>query len=152
MTMASGLYGSPFVDTLDATQLPINLIGDTIKALLVLDAYTPNFDTHALLSDVTNQVANGNGYTTGGAALAGKTLAAASGYATFSADNAEWTTATFTARGTVLYDDTVTNDPLWLALTFGADIPVVAGTFRVKWNANVGTNGAIWRAKYNPAA
>lgn len=39
------------------------------KLTLHTSSYTPNLDTHDFRDDLTNEVANGNGYTTGGAAL-----------------------------------------------------------------------------------
>lgn len=42
---------------------------DTFKILLTSNTYTPAL-THSVLADITNEVASGNGYTTGGATLA----------------------------------------------------------------------------------
>lgn len=47
---------------------------DTIVATLHTNSYTPNRDTHAYVSDLTNEVANGAGYTTGGKTLASKSI------------------------------------------------------------------------------
>lgn len=52
----------------------INFASDTIKCAIATSAYTPNLQTHDFFDDVTNQLANGNGYTTGGATLASKTI------------------------------------------------------------------------------
>jgi hypothetical protein len=52
----------------------IDLDSDTIKATLHTSAYTPNQDTHAYVSDITSEVANGNGYGTGGITLANKVV------------------------------------------------------------------------------
>lgn len=44
--------------------------GSGVKLALVTSAYTPNRDTHDFWDDVsTNELANGNGYSTGGASL-----------------------------------------------------------------------------------
>lgn len=45
---------------------------DTIKIALLTSTYTPNQDTHTFYSDLTNELATGNGYTTGGNTLATK--------------------------------------------------------------------------------
>lgn len=70
------------------------LTGLTIKALLTSSAYTPDTDNagHSVLADVTNELANGNGYTTGGVALAGMTLTdfSTTGYK-FSSNALSWT-------------------------------------------------------------
>jgi hypothetical protein len=47
---------------------------DALKLQLHTSAYTPD-PAHNYQDDLTNEVANGNGYTTGGAALAGVALA-----------------------------------------------------------------------------
>lgn len=73
MTMASGLYVLTFRDALDTSNIAIDMLLDTHKVALVLDAHTPNFDTHDDIADITNEVANGSGYTTGGKVLTGLT-------------------------------------------------------------------------------
>lgn len=50
-------------------------LSDTIKISLHTSSYTPNLDTHDFVDDLTNEVANGNGYTTGGVTLGSKTAA-----------------------------------------------------------------------------
>lgn len=49
-----------------------DFLSDTIKIALLTSSYTPNLDTHDFFDDITNEVANGNGYTTGGATLGTK--------------------------------------------------------------------------------
>jgi hypothetical protein len=44
---------------------------DTFKLLLTTSTYTPNQDTHDFRDDVTNEVAAGSGYSTGGVTLSG---------------------------------------------------------------------------------
>lgn len=46
---------------------------DAFSVTLHTSTYVPNQDTHDFGDDLTNEVANGTGYTTGGIALAGKT-------------------------------------------------------------------------------
>lgn len=47
---------------------------DAINATLHTAAYTENLDTHDYVDDLTNEVAAGAGYTTGGKVLASKTI------------------------------------------------------------------------------
>lgn len=71
--MASGtgkLYASAFLSLLNKE---IDLDSDTIKAMLVTNAYAPS-PSHCYKSDVTNEV-TGTGYTAGGATLTGVTVA-----------------------------------------------------------------------------
>lgn len=47
---------------------------DSIKTTLHTSTYTPNLDTHAYVSDLTNELAAGSGYSTGGVTLASATV------------------------------------------------------------------------------
>lgn len=49
----------------------IDLDSDTLKATLHTASYVPNLDTHAYVSDLTNELAAGSGYSTGGVTVAG---------------------------------------------------------------------------------
>lgn len=66
----------------------------TVKMLLTVSTYTPNTTNtgHAVLADITGEVANGNGYLTGGVTLTSPTVTTIStnGYL-FSTGNASWT-------------------------------------------------------------
>jgi hypothetical protein len=72
-----------------------DLVGANIRMALVSSAYTPNSTAtgHALWSAVSaNEIANGNGYTTGGATLTGAVAATVGNDGTkFSTGNAAWT-------------------------------------------------------------
>lgn len=46
-----------------------DFLSDVIKISLHTSSYTPDLDAHVFRSSLTNEVANGNGYTTGGATL-----------------------------------------------------------------------------------
>lgn len=70
-----------------------DLVGATIKVMLVSSAYTPNAATggHSVLADITNELANGNGYTTGGYAVGTNTVTAITNGWKFSTTDASWT-------------------------------------------------------------
>src|SRR5512139_1989522 len=119
----------------------IDFLSDTIKVLLCTSTYTPAQDTHVFHSDITNEVANGNGYTTGGATLANKTLGYTAGtnVIKFDADDVSWTSSTITARYAVIYDDTPATSgtkPLLGYVDFGADQSTSNGTFTITWSAD----------------
>lgn len=114
---------------------------NTFKVQLHTSSYTPSA-AHAQLSDLTNEVANGNGYTTGGATLASVTWGQTGGTATFDAADTAWTASggSITARYAVLYDDTSVGDLLigYILLdNTPADVTVTDGnTLTLQWNAS----------------
>jgi hypothetical protein len=84
---------------------------DTIKIALASASYTPNASTHAVFSDITNEV-TGTNYTAGGATITTPTLTESSGTVTFGGDNITWaySAAGFTnARYAILYKSTGTS-------------------------------------------
>ncbi len=115
----------------------VDFLTDTIKVALTTSSYTPNQDTHDFFDDVTNEVANGNGYTSGGATLANKTLANTNNVVKLDADDTSWTTSTITARRAVIYKDTGTasTSPLLAWVDFGADVSSSSGTFQITWDS-----------------
>lgn len=108
---------------------------DSFKMLLVTSAYTPNKDTHLKRSDVTSEVANGNGYTTGGNAVtATVTKDTTNDRVDVTFSNPSWPSATFTARAGVIYKSrggAATADELVAYVDFGADVTATNGTFSV---------------------
>jgi hypothetical protein len=109
----------------------IDWISDTHKAALFTATYSPAQDTDELYSGLTNEVANGNGYTTGGNAFTGTPTAVytgASNLSTFDVgDPAVWTAsgAGFSFRYVVLYDSTT--DVLIGYLDYGSTV-ALSGT------------------------
>src|SRR4030095_46641 len=115
MAVTIVLYGKTPINLMGgetgAETKKIDWISDTIKAALFTSSYTPAQDTDELYSSLTNEVANGNGYTTGGTRCATPTAVytAGSNLGTFDADNpATWTasSAGFSFRYVVIYDST----------------------------------------------
>jgi hypothetical protein len=70
-----------------------DLSGATIKMLLTTSTYTPDTSVtgNSVLADITNELANANGYTTGGVALTSPTITSITGGYKFSTGNASWT-------------------------------------------------------------
>jgi hypothetical protein len=114
---------------------------DTYKIALYPSAATLSKATTVYSS--TGEVANGNGYTTGGATLAGFNV-------TLDGDTAilDWTTdpswaaATITARGALIYNSTQANKAV-AVLDFGSDISSTAGTFTVTLPAPAAATGLL---------
>jgi len=96
----------------------------------------------------SGEVANGNGYTTAGVALASKTVEENSTSGVFDAADPEWTSATFTARGALIYNKTLgdasSNARGAIAvLDFGGDFTVAGGTFKIVFPANTASNAIV---------
>jgi hypothetical protein len=70
-----------------------DLSSATIKLLLTTSTYVPDTSVtgNSVLADVTNELANANGYTTGGVTLSAPTITAITGGYKFSSGNASWT-------------------------------------------------------------
>ncbi len=79
----------------------------------------------------------GTGYTAGGVALTGVSLATSGDVATLSCSNPSWTGATFTANQAVFYDS-VTGD-LVAFWDFGGAVSVTSGTFTLDTAAGIVT-------------
>ncbi len=114
-----------------------NLASDTLRIVLTNSAPSAS---NTQLSDIT-QIANGNGYTTGGAIAAQVSSGQASGiYKLVLAD------VVFTASGAmgpfryaVLYNDTATNNELIGYLDYGSSITLANGdTFTVDFDPSTG--------------
>ncbi len=109
-----------------------------IKCMLCTSSFTPSQDNDDFVNDITNEV-TGVGYTAGGVALTSTTISVASKTTTFDAADAQWTTATITARYAVIYDSTTgvtTTEPLICYIDFGADKSCEGGTFKLVFNAD----------------
>jgi hypothetical protein len=90
----------------------INLVSDAIRLALVDSDYTPDLDADTVWADVsTHEVADGDGYTTGGALLTGKTLTRDGALTTFDANDVTFSALTKTFRYGVLYVDGTKTDP-----------------------------------------
>lgn len=90
-------------------------LDDTTNWKMALFTSASNADTLGsgidVYGDLTNEVANGDGYTTGGEAVAGEALSVSTGTTTFDLDNVVWTAsgAGITARSAVVYKNATVN-------------------------------------------
>ena len=123
-----------------------HLDSDTLHIALYTSSATLSAATDGYIT--ANEVANGNGYTTGGEALASKTVEENSTSGVFDAADPEWTSATFTARGALIYNKTLgdasSNARGAIAiLDFGGDFTVSGGTFKIVFPANTKDNAIV---------
>ena len=78
---------------------------------------------------------SGTGYTAGGNTLTGATIGTSGTTAYVDFDDPEWTSASFTARGALIYNDTLAGNNSIAVLDFGGDFTVSSGTFRIVFPA-----------------
>ena len=128
-----GILGADFnFDTGTAQTFKIALFTSTAT----LDATTTAYST-------SNEVV-GTGYTAGGEVLTISQVPTSSGTTAF-LDFADetWTTATFTARGALIYLANGTTNPAVAVLNFGADKTATAGDFTIQFPTADATNAIL---------
>jgi hypothetical protein len=108
---------------------------DTFYIMLLTDSYTID-KTDTVLADISGEVANGDGYTTGGKALTNVTWSQSSGTLTFDADDPSWSASTITSRYAVIYNYTATNKNLVCLKDFGSNKTSTNGAFTINFNAS----------------
>ena len=91
----------------------------------------------------TAEVANGNGYTTEGIVLTNVTPALSGDVACCDFSDVSFTSASFTTRGCLIYNETVANDPAVCVIDFGGDKTVSSGTFTIQFPAADASNAIV---------
>lgn len=126
--MTSGIYNRFKANLMNKE---IDLEADTIKVALYNNtaAFTAGDTTYT----TTNELATAGGYTQGGATLGTKAVTEAA-TTKWSAANAAWTSASFTAYKAVIWDDSAA-DSLICFIDFGGAQTVASGTFTIEWDA-----------------
>lgn len=117
-----------------------NLGSDTLKVVLTNSAPSAS---NTVLANIT-QIANGNGYTTGGATATTSSSSQTSGTYKLVLSDVSWTASGGSIgpfQYAVLYNDTATNDELIGYWDYGAAVTLTVGnTFTVDFDA---TNGVL---------
>ena len=108
-----------------------DLVADTLKIALYTSSANLDASTTAF---TTTQEISGTGYSSGGVELTSRTVSTSSTTAFFDADDPTWTSASFTARGALIYNSSNSNKAI-AVLNFGGDFTVSSGTFRIVFPA-----------------
>lgn len=129
------------------TSFKVELLGgthdldtDTIKIALFTSSATLGASTTSYSS--TNEVASGSGYTTGGNTLAGASITSSGTTAFVDFTDSTWTSASFTARGALIYNSSKSNRAI-AVLDFGADKTSTNGDFVVQFPTADASNAII---------
>lgn len=105
----------------------IDFASDVFKIILMQSGFTYDPDTHDDYGDVSgDELPNGNGYTTGGATLAGVTVTRdnTNNWTQVAWNNVNWTASGGVigpACGAIIYDDTEAADAVLGFIDFGGD-------------------------------
>jgi hypothetical protein len=137
MAVTAKWFGSAFLSVFNKE---VDFDTDTIKCALFTNAHAPDQDVDRYYDGAhgMTQVAQAGNYTTGGVALANKSMAydGPSNVFKIDADDAVWATATITARYAVIYDDTpASNKPLLCYIDFGEDVSSTNGEYRIAFDS-----------------
>ena len=117
--------------------------GNTFKLALYTSSASLGAGTTAYTT--SNEITNtsGTAYTAAGATLTSVTPVADSTTAVCDFNDVSYTSATFTANGCLIYNDTATGDPACAVVAFGGDKTVTSGTFTIQFPTADATNAII---------
>lgn len=118
-----------------------NGTGDSFKLALYTATATLNASTTAY--SATNEVSNSGSYTAGGGTLTNVTPTATGTTAITDFADLSFTTATITARGALIYNDTEAGDPAVAVLDFGSNKTSTSGTFTIQFPTADASNAII---------
>ena len=117
--------------------------GNTFNLALYTSSATLNKSTTAYSS--SNEISNtsGSAYSAKGKALTSVTPALSTDTACCDFADVSWTSASFTANGCLIFNDSATGDPAVCAIAFGSDKTVTSGTFTVQFPTADADNAII---------
>jgi len=135
MAITSAVCNSFKTEILTATHNFTASSGNTFNLALYTSSATINKSTTAYSS--TNEIANtsGSSYSAKGKALTSVTPVLSSDTAVCDFSDISWTSASFTANGCLIFNDTATGDPACCTIAFGGDKTVSSGTFTIQFPA-----------------
>ena len=135
MAIASAICNTFKVEILKAVHNFTASSGNTFNLALYTSSATLNKSTTAYSS--TNEISNtsGSAYSAKGLALTSVTPALSSDTAVCDFANISWSSASFTANGCLIFNDTASGDPACCAIAFGGDKTVTSGTFTIEFPA-----------------
>ena len=115
--------------------------GNTFKLALYTNSATFNAATTAYTS--ANEVSNSGSYSAGGGTLTNVTPTSSGTTGLTDFADLAFTSATITARGALIYNDTAAGDPTVAVLDFGADKTSTTGTFTIQFQTADASNAII---------
>jgi hypothetical protein len=117
--------------------------GNTFNIALYTSSATLNKSTTAY--STSNEISNtsGSAYSAKGKALTSVTPALSTDTACCDFNDISWTSASFTANGCLIFNDSASGDPAVCAIAFGSDKTVTSGTFTIQFPTADADNAII---------
>jgi hypothetical protein len=140
MAITSAICNSFKTEILTGTHNFTASSGDTFNLALYTSSATLNKSTTAY---TTSNEVSGSGYTAKGNALTSVTPALSTDTAVCDFADTSFTSASFTARGCLIFNDSATGDPAVCAIDFGSDKTVTSGTFTIQFPTADASNAII---------
>ena len=140
MAITSAICNSFKTEILTGTHNFSSSGGNTFNLALYTSDATLNKSTTAY---TTSNEVSGTGYTAKGNALTSVTPVASSTTAVCDFSDTSFTSASFTARGCLIFNDSASGDPAVCAIDFGSDKTVTSGTFTIQFPTADASNAII---------
>ena len=140
MAITSAICNSFKVEILKGVHNFTASTGNTFNLALYTSSATLGASTPAY---TTSEEITGTGYTAKGAALTSITPTLDGSTACCDFDDVSFTSASFTANGCLIFNDSATGDPAVCAIDFGSDKTVTSGTFTIQFPTADASNAII---------
>ena len=143
MAISSAICNSFKTEILKAVHNFTASSGDTFNLALYTSSASLGAGTTAYAD--TNEISNtsGSAYSAKGKALTSVTPALDSSTAVCDFADISWTSASFTANGCLIFNDSASGDPAVCAIAFGSDKTVTSGTFTIQFPTADASNAII---------
>ena len=140
MAITSAICNSFKTEILTGTHNFTAGTGDTFNLALYTSSASLGAGTTAY---TTSEEVSGTGYTAKGNALTSVTPALDSSTAVCDFADTSFTSASFTARGCLIFNDSASSDEAVCAIDFGSDKTVTSGTFTIQFPTADASNAII---------
>ena len=143
MAITSAVCNSFKVEVLQAEHNFTASSGNTFNLALYTSSATLNKSTTAYSS--SNEITNtsGSAYSAKGKALTSVTPALSTDTACCDFADVSWTSASFTANGCLIFNDSHSSDAAVCAIAFGGDKTVSSGTFTIQFTTADASNAIL---------
>ena len=143
MAIASAICNTFKTEILKAVHNFTASTGNTFNLALYTSSASMGASTTAY--STSNEIANtsGSAYSAKGKALTSVTPVLDGSTAVCDFANISWTSASFTANGCLIFNDTASGDPGVCVVAFGGDKTVTSGTFTIEFPAADASNAIV---------